>query len=143
LKSCPSENPDAGGRPPWPLLGRFENLALPRELGATAFHPSSLPLPSAVCWATFIQRPPTCLRTEDCTAVEALPLGLRLPSPERASGPIHLRNRPAESSVQLLGAPRVLCLTLPALRQHFGFGPAFSWAPGSVVCLELKPCLKL
>lgn len=27
--------------------------------------------------------------------------------------------------------------------QHISFGSAFSWAPGSVVYLELKPCLKL
>lgn len=27
--------------------------------------------------------------------------------------------------------------------QRISFGSAFSWAPGSVVYLELKPCLKL
>lgn len=73
-------------------------------------------------------------------------LGVRLPKPQH-KGPVHMKSlirRPSQEEQwvrSFQNSPLDSDTASPG--QHISFGSAFSWAPGSVVYLELKPCLKL
>lgn len=116
LKSYPSENPRVGGWPPWPSLGCFENPDPPWVLSATAFHPPSLSLPSAVRPCHLRPGGLLCSWTEDCAAWKPYCLKSDCPTlnSRRACPREELpTRRPSQNSRS--GASRVLRLTLPAL----------------------------
>lgn len=68
-------------------------------------------------------------------------LGVRLPKPQH-KGPVHMKSlirRPSQEEQwvrSFQNSPLDSDTASPG--QHISFGSAFSWAPGSVVYLELK-----
>lgn len=109
--------------------------------------PSTQPIPAKCCSPVPpLSRGPALLMDQGLWCLEALMLGVRLPKPQH-KGPVHMKSlirRPSQEEQwvrSFQNSPLDSDTASPG--QHISFGSAFSWAPGSVVYLELKPCLKL